>query len=63
MHFTTEELDRLDAELLPERQTLGHGGVNITLAWVAASNSATAVNALTLFSFAGASANQAIIIG
>jgi len=59
------ELEMLsEAELLPAREALSHhGGFSFTLAWVSASNSAVAVNALTLGSIAAASANQTIIIG
>lgn len=53
-----ELLDQEEAVMLPERNTLGL--FNFTL--VSASNSATAVNALTLLSAAVANAGQSIVV-
>jgi hypothetical protein len=52
------DLDRESGDLLPTRETLAL--VNFT--GIIAGNSSVAVNALTAFSFARSSANQAIFV-
>lgn len=55
---TREELVREEVELLPSRETLAF----FNYANVYATNAAVAQNTYTLFSLAGASANQAVLV-
>jgi len=58
--LSIHELETQHGELLPEREALGHfGGINI----IAVSNSAEAVQAVTLLSANAAVANQFVYIG
>ena len=55
------DLEGEQAELLPAREALGgYGGYNVANIW--ASNTALALNAGSFHSFAGATANQHIVV-
>jgi len=58
MEITLAELDTEGVELLPAREALGW----FNAAFVAASNSSTALNALSVLSLSASQANQGIVI-
>jgi hypothetical protein len=58
MEITLAELDTEGVELLPAREALGW----FNTAVVGASNTSTALNALTVLSLAASQANQAVVV-
>jgi len=58
MEIMVSELDAQAVELLPAREALGF----FNTALVGASNSSTALNALTVLSLAASQANQLVVV-